>query len=79
MRKPSNLPRLAVLLLQGAVAIPAAWASYDFGLQISGVPLAVLLAANGAFFGSIMVGFVADLIRRSLPTSSGSAPRGSSG
>lgn len=79
MQNPSNLPRLAVLLLQGAVAIPAAWASYDFGLQISGVPLAVLLAANGAFFGSIMVGFVADLLRGSLPTSSGSARRGSSG
>lgn len=79
MHRTPTLPRLAVLLLQVAVAIPAAWASYDFGLQISGLPLAVLLAANGAFFGSIMVGFVVDLMRRSRFTSSGSARRGSSG
>ena len=76
---PINPSRAVVPLLQFAAAVPAAWASYDFGLQISGLPLAVLLAANGAFFGSIMVGFLADLIRRSPPTSSGSARRGSSG
>jgi hypothetical protein len=78
-RSPINPSRAVVPLLQLAAAVPAAWASYDFGLQISGVPLAVLLAANGAFFGSIMVGFLADLIRRSPLTSSGSARRGSSG
>lgn len=76
---PINPSRAVVPLLQLGAAIPAAWASYDFGLQISGMPLAVLLAANGAFFGSIMVGFLADLIRRSPLTSSGSARRGSSG
>lgn len=37
--------------------------SYDFGMRISGLPLAVLLAANGAFFGAIMVGYVVDLVR----------------
>jgi hypothetical protein len=79
MPSSSNTARLVLLLAQLAVAIPAAWASYDFGLRISGMPLAVLLAANGAFFGSIMVGFVADLIRRSPVISSGSARRGSSG
>ena len=74
-----NPSRAVVPLLQLAAAVPAAWASYGFGLQISGVPLAVLLAANGAFFGSVMVGFLADLVRRSPLTSAGSAPRGSSG
>jgi MFS-type transporter involved in bile tolerance (Atg22 family) len=37
--------------------------SYDFGMRISGLPLALLLAANGAFFGTIMVGYVADLAK----------------
>ncbi len=78
-RSPIHPSRVLVPLLQLAAAIPAAWKSYEFGLQISGLPLAVLLAANGAFFGSIMVGFVADLWRRSPLTSSGSARRGSSG
>ena len=36
--------------------------SYEFGLRISGLPLAVLLAANGAFFGAITVSFLADLV-----------------
>ena len=68
-----------VQALQLAAAAAGAVASYDFGLQIGGVPMAVLLAANGAFFGAIMAGFVADLIRRSPPTSSCSARRDSSG
>lgn len=76
---PIRPSRAVVPLLQLAAAVPAAWKSYEFGLQISGLPLAVLLAANGAFFGSVMVGFLADLIRRSPITSSGSARRGSSG
>lgn len=61
-----------------AAAAAGAIASYEFGLRISGLPLAVLLAANGAFFGTIMVDFVADLARR-LSAGSGPARRGSSG
>lgn len=72
-------PLRVVQALQGAAAAAGAVASYDFGMQISGTPLAVLLAANGAFFGSIMVGYLADLIRSQRLTSSGSARRGSSG
>lgn len=75
-------PRKSLRLVQAlqlAAAAAGAVASYDFGLQISGIPLAVLLAANGAFFGSIMVGYVADLIWPRRLTSSGSARRGSSG
>lgn len=67
-----------VQVAQLAAATAGAIASYDFGMRISGLPLAVLLAANGAFFGTIMVGFVADLLRRTRLTS-GSARRGSSG
>jgi len=45
-----------------AAATLGAVFSYDFGMRISGMPLAVLLAANGAFFGTITVGYVADLV-----------------
>ena len=45
-----------------AAAALGAVVSYDFGMRISGMPLAVLLAANGAFFGTITVGYVADLV-----------------
>lgn len=65
--------------IQLAAAAAGAVASYDFGVRIGGVALAVLLAANGAFFGGVMVGWVADLLGRPAPTSSGSARRGSSG
>ncbi len=53
-------------LVVGAQLIAAALGavfSYDFGMRISGLPLALLLAANGAFFGAIMVGYVADLAK----------------
>lgn len=56
-------------LIVGAQLVAAALGavfSYDFGMRISGLPLAVLLAANGAFFGAIMVGYVVDLIRLAL-------------
>jgi hypothetical protein len=75
----SSKPNRVVQVLQLAAATAGAVASYDFGLQISGIPLAVLMAANGAFFGSIMVSYVADLLARGRATSSGSARRGSSG
>ena len=68
-----------VQLAQLAAATAGAIASYDFGLRISGLPLAVLLAANGAFFGTIMVGFVADLVRQARLTACDPARRGSSG
>lgn len=68
-----------VQLAKLAAATGGAIASYDFGMRISGLPLAVLLAANGAFFGTIMVDFVADLLRQSRLTASDPARRGSSG
>lgn len=76
--RPRVLHRL-VQFAQLAAAAALALASYDFGLQISGLPLAVLLAANGAFFGAIMVGYVADLAGRGRLTSSARSRRGSSG
>lgn len=63
-----------VVAAQLAAAALGAFYSYGFGMRISGLPLAVLLAANGAFFGTIMVGYVADLLslarRRRVPGSS---------
>jgi hypothetical protein len=65
---------------QLAAAATGAIASYDFGLLIGGLPLAVLLAANGAFVGAVMVGFVADLAwRKRLTAACDPARRGSSG
>lgn len=71
----------AVQLAQLIGAAVGAVASYDFGLQIGGMPMGALLAANGAFFGAIMVGFVADLIWREpvSPASGSDGPDGSSG
>jgi len=58
---------------QLCVAALGAFYSYGFGMRISGLPLAVLLAANGAFFGAIMVGYLADVLalarRRRVPGS----------
>lgn len=71
------LLRRTVQALQLAAAAAGALASYQFGLRIGGLPLAVLLAANGAFFGAIMVDFVADRVRI-LCGSGGHARRGSS-
>lgn len=65
---------------QLAAAAAGAIASYDFGLLIGGLPLALLLAVNGAFFGAVMVGFVADLAwRERLTAACDPARRGSSG
>lgn len=73
------------LLLQRAVqaaqlisAALGAFLSYDFGMAIGGLPMGLLMAANGAFFGTIMVGALADLIWRDRLTAS-SGRRGSSG
>jgi len=63
-----------VVAAQLAAAALGAFYSYGFGMRISGLPLAVLLAANGAFFGTIMVGYLVDLLslarRRRVPGSS---------
>ena len=62
----NRLVQAAQLVAAGAGAV---W-SFDFGVQISGLPLGVLLAANGAFFGAIMVRYVADLGLRLRETDS---------
>jgi hypothetical protein len=61
-----------IVAAQVTGAAIGAVSSYDFGMRISGLPLAVLLAANGAFFGTVMVGCVASLLSRD-------SGRGSSG
>ncbi len=72
--------RRVVQAAQLAAAAAGAIASYDFGMLIGGLPLAVLLAPNGAFFGAVMVGFVVDLTwRERLTAACDPARRGSSG
>jgi hypothetical protein len=75
---PHAVLHRVVQVAQLAAAAASAIASYDFGMLIGGLPLALLLAANGAFFGAIMVGYVADLAGKLRPTSD-PARRGSSG
>ena len=54
------LPRLASLL----AAVVGAIYSYDFGALIGGPPVGVVLALNGAVFGSVVAGaFVEKLCR----------------
>lgn len=72
------LRRRAVQAAEGLFAALGAFVSYDFGMAIGGLPMGLLMAANGAFFGTIMVGAVADLIWRDRLTAS-SGRRGSSG
>lgn len=77
---PHAVLHRVVQVAQVAAAAAGAIASYDFGMLIGGLPLALLLAANGAFFGAIMVGFVADLAwRKRLTAACDPARRGSSG
>jgi hypothetical protein len=79
MSTTQTTPRSAwqwfIVATQVAAAALGALLSYDFGMRVSGLPLAVLLAANGAFFGTIMVGYVVDLAqsarRRGDPGGSG--------
>lgn len=79
-RTPSAVLHRVVQVAQLAAAAAGAIASYDFGMLIGGLPLALLLGANGAFFGVIMVGFIADLAwRKRLTAACDPARRGSSG
>lgn len=61
---PATRWRLIGTVAQWIAAVLGAMASYDFGAQIGGMPMAALMAANGAFFGAIMVGYVIDLVGR---------------
>lgn len=77
---PHAVLHRVVQVAQLAAAAAGAIASYDFGMLIGGLPLALLLAANGAFFGAIMVGFLVDLAwRERLTAACDPARRGSSG
>lgn len=77
---PHAVLHRVVQVAQLAAAAAGAIASYDFGMLIGGLPLALLLAANGAFFGAIMVGSLVDLAwRERLTAACDPARRGSSG
>ncbi len=78
MTDPNLLRRRLVQAAQGLFAAVGAFVSYDFGMTIGGLPMGLLMAANGAFFGTIMVGALADLLWRDRLTAS-SGRRGSSG
>jgi len=56
--------RRAAQVLSVLAAAAGAKLSYDFGVQIGGPPVGVLVAASGALFGWLMVGAFADQLRR---------------
>lgn len=58
------LPRRIVWAAQAVAVCAGLVAGYDFGVQISGEGLGVLLAANAAVFCSMMVDTFADLTLR---------------
>jgi drug/metabolite transporter (DMT)-like permease len=50
-----------VVALAGAVGL---WLGYDFGRQVSGMGLGLLMAANGAVFASLLASAVVDRLGR---------------
>jgi drug/metabolite transporter (DMT)-like permease len=57
-----------VVALAGVVGL---WFGYDFGRQVSGMGLGLLMAANGAVFASLLASAVVDRLLR--PKKSGRA------
>ena len=50
-----------VVALAGVVGL---WFGYDFGRQVSGMGLGLLMAANGAVFASLLASAVVDRLGR---------------
>ena len=62
-----NSPSRALLMRMGAHAAAAAVGAkfgFDFGVLLGGAPMGVLMGANAALFGWLMVGAAADLALR---------------
>jgi hypothetical protein len=60
------LLRRVVQAVSAVAALAGARLGYDFGIQIGGPPVGFLVAANGALFGWLMVGSLADQAQRWL-------------
>ncbi len=56
--------RLVLLVIHVVAAAVGAKLGFGFGLQIGGMPMGVLLAANSALFGWLMVGALDELVQR---------------
>lgn len=65
-----SLPRVLSALLTVLAALAGLVTSYDFGVQIGGPLVGVVLALNGALFCSIVVGALAERLCRAWPQSS---------
>jgi hypothetical protein len=63
---PRRLQRILVPVAHGAAAVAGLKYGYDFGAEISGKLLGIVLAINGAVFCSIVVGMVVDRARQVL-------------
>ena len=62
-----GLPRVLSALLTLLAALAGLVYSYDFGVQIGGPLVGVVLALNGALFCSIVAGALAERLRRAWP------------
>jgi uncharacterized membrane protein YeaQ/YmgE (transglycosylase-associated protein family) len=51
---PGSARRLAEVALGLAGAVLGAWGSWGFGLQIGGVPMALVASLNGALMGVLL-------------------------
>ncbi|KNZ32845.1 MAG: hypothetical protein AD742_09015 [Methylibium sp. NZG] len=58
------MQRALVLAAYGAAIVAGLKYGYDFGKQISGPILGVVLAVNGALFCSIVVGMLVDRLQQ---------------
>jgi len=60
--QPRTLRRAAVVIAQLATVGVGLKYGFDFGQEISGTVLGVVLAINTAVFGAIMVGMIMDWV-----------------
>ncbi len=57
-----NFKQTAATAVTGAAALAGAWFSYDFGVQLGGVLMGVVAAANGAAMGLLLTSAVLDAV-----------------
>jgi hypothetical protein len=80
--EPSDVqrpPRWLVAAVSLLAALPGVVYSYDFGAQIGGPLVGVVLALNGALFCSILAGALVERLARWWPaTGRGQPPQGAS-
>ncbi len=60
--KRSNSARSAAWVLIAAASVAGAWLSWDFGFQLGGVFMGLVVATNGALISALLAGAVLDRV-----------------